>query len=73
MNWLRAQWHHNGTKILGLGGTLIGSLSLLDHETIDMIGNTLGPNWGPRAKCALMIIGGVAVAFRGYRNSQVHP
>jgi hypothetical protein len=66
---LRAWWKDHGTKILGYGGTLIGSLSMLDAATLNLIKTTLGPKWGPLVYGALMILGGIMVAKRGYTNS----
>ena len=70
MNWLMQKWRESGTKILGFGGVILGSLSLLDHETIDVIGQTFGPTWGPRVTHGLAIAGGVATAYRGFTNSR---
>ena len=67
---LRSWWKNHGTKILGYGGTLLGVLSMLDATTLNLIKTTLGPKWGPLVYGALMILGGVMVAKRGYTNSR---
>ncbi len=66
---LKAIWAGHGTKLSGFGMSVLGTLTLLDHETIDLIGQTLGPDWGPRLKHGILIIGGLMVARRGYTNS----
>jgi hypothetical protein len=73
VNWLRAQWQLNGTKLLGYGGAIISMLTLIDHETIDMIGQTFGPVYGPRVTHALALAGSLATAYRGYENSKRPP
>jgi len=66
---LSAIWAGHGTKISGFLLSIIGTLTLLDHETVDLIGQVLGPLWGVRFKQAIVIIGGLMVARRGYTNS----
>jgi hypothetical protein len=73
MTWLRAQWAANGTKILGVGGVILSSLSLLDHETLQLIESTFGPVYGPRVTHGLAILGGIMTAYRGFKNSQPKP
>lgn len=73
MTWLSRQWQASGTKMLGYGGALISILTLLDHETIDMIGQTFGPVYGPRVTHALALAGSLATAYRGYENSKRQP
>ena len=73
MNWLKSLWTENGTKVLGFGGAILGSLSLLDHETLDIIGQTFGPLWGPRVTHGLAIFGGFMTAYRGFTNSRRGP
>jgi hypothetical protein len=70
MNWISALWAKHGTKLLGFGGIVLGSISLIDHETMDIIGHTFGPVWGPRVTHGLAIFGGLATAYRGFANSQ---
>ena len=67
---LKAIWSNHGTKVLGFGGMLLSTLSLLDHETINVIGSTFGPIWGPRVTHGLAILGGVMTVRRGMKNSQ---
>lgn len=67
---LKAIWSQHGTKVLGFGGMVLSTLSLLDHETIDIIGSTFGPVWGPRVTHGLAIFGGVMTVQRGRHNSQ---
>lgn len=68
--WLKAQWATNGTKIYGYGGAALSCLTLLDRETIDVIGATFGPKWGPVVTHGLTIAGGLGVAYRGHVNSR---
>jgi hypothetical protein len=68
--WCQAVWGAHGTKISGFAMAAVGTLTLLDHETIDLIGETLGPAWGPRVKHGILIVGGLVVARRGFSNSQ---
>lgn len=67
---LKAIWGQHGTKLLGAGGMVLSTLSLLDHETINLIGTTFGPAWGPRVTHGLAILGGVMTVRRGMANSQ---
>ena len=63
-------WSQHGTKLIGAGSALVGTLTLIDHETADKIGETLGPVWGPRVKHALWIGAGIGTAYRGFTNSR---
>lgn len=63
-------WKSHGTKVIGFATSLIGALTLIDHETLDLIGQTCGPKGGPRVTRAILLIAGLATAYRGYRNSQ---
>lgn len=49
---------------------VLSTLSLLDHETINLIGTIFGPLWGPRVTHSLAILGGVMTVRRGMKNSQ---
>lgn len=62
-------WVNHGTKIIGFVTSAIGALALLDHETLDLIGQILGPNNGPIFTRVILLISGLATAYRGYRNS----
>jgi len=68
--WLRGLWQQHGTKLIGFGGTALGALSMVDATTVHIIEGTLGEHWGHRVASGLMIIGGVATAYRGYTNSK---
>lgn len=70
---LKAIWSNHGTKVLGFGGMVLSTLSLLDHETINLIGVTFGPLWGPRVTHGLAVLGGVMTVRRGMANSQPKP
>jgi hypothetical protein len=67
---LKDLWVQHGTKILGAGGVVLSSLSLIDHETLQLIESTFGPVYGPRVTHGLAIFGGVMTAYRGFKNSQ---
>jgi hypothetical protein len=68
--WRRGLWAQHGTKVIGYAGAALSTLSLLDHETIDLIGSTCGPVWGPRVTHGLAIFGGVMTVRRGRQNSR---
>jgi hypothetical protein len=70
MNWIQQYWKDHGTKISGFVLSIIGTLTLRDHETLDLIGQALGPVWGVRAKQGVLILGGLMVARRGFTNTQ---
>ena len=63
-------WKCHGTKIIGAVTYLTGLLAFIDHETVQLIKEALGPVWGARAAFALMILAGLVTAKRGYTNSQ---
>ena len=65
-------WAAHGTKIIGFVTSLVGALALLDHETLDLVGQVFGPEGGPRITRAILIISGLATAWRGYTNSQAN-
>jgi len=67
---LKTWWTNHGTKILGFGGTAIGSLSLMDATTTHLIADTFGPHRGHQVASALMIIGGLGTAYRGFTNTR---
>ena len=67
---IRDAWRSHGTKILGFGSTLIGALSAIDHDTLHLIETEFGPHYGPHVTHALLIVGGVGVAWRGFTNSK---
>lgn len=69
IEWLKFQWRDKGTRILGYGGALVSIISLIDRETIDLIGNTFGPKYGPYITHGLTIIGALATAYRGHKNA----
>jgi hypothetical protein len=66
-------WSQHGTKLIGFTTSVIGALALLDHETLDLLGQTLGPVQGPRVIRVILIVSGLATAYRGYRNSKDPP
>jgi hypothetical protein len=70
VKWLSNLWQAHGTKILGLGGTLLGAISMIDATTTHLIEEVLGPHRGHQVASVLMVIGGIATAYRGFKNSQ---
>lgn len=64
--WFADWWAAHGTKILGFGGAIVSTLSLIDHETIQLIEGTIGSFWAH----IITIIGSLTVAYRGFKNSQ---
>ena len=67
---LKTIWALHGTKVLGFAGSLIGTISLIDSTTVHLIEEFFGPHCGHQVASALMIIGGLATAWRGFQNSQ---
>ncbi len=67
---LHTHWRQHGTKILGYGSIAIGTLEAVDRETANYVGEFFGPKYGPHVSHLLLVIGGLAVAHRGYKNSQ---
>lgn len=63
-------WTKHGTKLIGFGTSVVGALSLLDHETMDIIGKVFGPQGGPRVTRGILLIAGLGTAYRGFKNSQ---
>ena len=70
MNLLKLWWQEHGTKILGFGGTVVGAISMVDATTVHLIEQTFGAHWGHRIASGLMIVGGIATAWRGFTNSK---
>jgi hypothetical protein len=70
VKWLSNLWATHGTKILGFGGTLLGAISMIDATTTHLIEEVLGPHRGHQVASALMVVGGIATAYRGFKNSQ---
>jgi hypothetical protein len=68
--FIKQAWHTSGTKLIGFVTSGFGALALLDHETLDLIGQVFGPKGGPRLTRGILIVSGLATAYRGYRNSQ---
>lgn len=68
--WIGHVWKVHGTKVIGFGTTLVGALALLDHETLDVISTALGPTNGPRLTRGLLVLSGLATAYRGFQNSR---
>ena len=73
MKALKLFWRNHGTKIIGFSTTVLGALSMLDATTIHVIENTFGAHWGHRVSAALLILGGVGTAWRGFNNSKHLP
>jgi hypothetical protein len=67
----RCFWQKHGTKVIGFGSSIIGTLTYIDRETLHIIDDTLGPIWGPRVTHALMIVAGLMVAKRGFSNDRL--
>ena len=70
MNPLRQFWQNHGTKVIGFGTALLGTLSMIDATTVHLIEQLLGEHWGHRVSAALLILGGVGTAWRGFTNSR---
>jgi len=70
ISWLKGMWGHHGTKLIGAGTTLLGTLSLLDATTVHYIADTFGEHRGHQVTAALMMLGGLGTAYRGFTNSQ---
>ena len=67
---LKMWWHDHGTKIIGVGTSVLGSLSLIDSMTLHVIEQTFGPNWGHRVTAAIMIGAGLGTWMRGFTNQK---
>lgn len=61
-----AWWAAHGTKILGFWMAAITTVSLIDQKTLNLIGTTLGPGWIN----AVLILSGLATAYRGFTNTK---
>jgi len=70
MKSIQTFFHNHATKVIGFCTAAIGALALLDHETLDLIGQVFGPKGGPIVTRGILIISGLATAYRGYENSQ---
>jgi hypothetical protein len=70
---IKNAWLLHGTKILGFGSTVLGAISMIDATTTHLIEEVLGPHRGHQVASGLMVIGGIATAYRGFKNSQPKP
>lgn len=68
--WIKDHWHRSGTKIIGIGSTILGAVSMVDATTVHMIEGALGPHWGHRVSAGLLIASGLGTAYRGFVNSR---
>ena len=68
--WLAQLWKNHGTKVIGFGTAILGSISFLDATTAHLIEQALGPHWGHIVSSALLIIGGLGTAYRGFSNTR---
>jgi hypothetical protein len=66
-------WRNHGTKLIGFLSTAIGALEFLDSTTLRVIERALGPQWGPRVSNGVLILAGLATAYRGFLNSARTP
>jgi hypothetical protein len=65
---MKGWWTNHGTKILGFGTALITAVSYIDEKTVNIIQTTLGDAWAH----GILIVSGLATAYRGFVNSQVN-
>jgi hypothetical protein len=68
IRWVQTYRHH-GTKILGFFGAALGTLELIDVNTVDLIAKQFGATWAHNIRIGLMILIGLGTAYRGYTNS----
>jgi hypothetical protein len=62
-------WTDHGTKIAGFGTAILGTLTTIDHETVNLIGQFFGPTWGPRVSHGIFVAAGLVIAHRGFVNT----
>ena len=73
MNVVQQYWSDHGTKIIGFGSSVIGAISLVDATTVHMIEQLLGPHRGHQVSSAMLVIGGLGTAWRGFTNTKRGP
>lgn len=66
---IKMLWHLHGTKVIGFGAAVVGTLEVIDQATVQLIQSFFGPHWGPYVGKAILIFSGLMAARRGYRNS----
>jgi hypothetical protein len=70
MGTITAFFHNHATKVIGFGSSVLGAISLVDATTLHLIEQALGPHKGHQVSSALLIIGGLGTAYRGFQNSK---
>jgi hypothetical protein len=68
LNWIKAQWAANGTKILGVLLTALAALDTASEEVLDLIPRE--SHWRGVAKLGFALLG-YAILKRGEGNSRV--
>lgn len=67
----RAYWASHGTKVLGFGSAVVGTLEFVDQATVQLISSI--PHIGPYLGKGILISSGLMVARRGFTNSHKVP
>lgn len=62
-------WDGHGTKIIGFGSFTVGVITAIDQGTVHLIENMFGKLYAN----AILIVSGLATAWRGYINSTKTP
>jgi len=62
-------WVDHGTKITGFAASIAGTITMIDHETVNMIGQIFGPTWEPRIVRGILVLAGLITAHRGFTNT----
>jgi hypothetical protein len=67
MNFLKWIWVNHIQKLSGYLMAAVGALEYIDTQTIQLIGQTLGPKWGPIVSRGIQVSAGLMVAIRAHQ------
>jgi hypothetical protein len=66
--WFQWLWENHIQKVAGYAMAGIGALEYLDQQTIQLIGASLGPKWGPVVSRGIQVAAGLTVAIRAHQS-----